>query len=98
MGGPAAGAQTLPGMRSLAWGTSHLLSKDACGQLSGPDSLDIEGGLRSRVDHFGASADYRKLCQEFGTTAERVAAARDSLARVKGLARPARGKESSGVS
>jgi transketolase len=35
------------------------------------------------VDHFGASADYKKLYQEFGITAERVAAAaRDSLARV----------------
>src|SRR5712691_5305208 len=37
------------------------------------------------VDHFGASADYKKLYQEFGITAERVAAAaRDSLARVRG--------------
>ncbi|HXL17515.1 MAG TPA: transketolase C-terminal domain-containing protein, partial [Streptosporangiaceae bacterium] len=36
------------------------------------------------VDHFGASADYKKLYQEFGITAERVAAAaRDSLARIR---------------
>ena len=36
------------------------------------------------VDHYGASADYRKIYQEFGITAERVtAAAQDSLARVR---------------
>jgi len=36
------------------------------------------------VDHFGASAAYQKIYQEFGITAERVAAAaRDSLARVR---------------
>jgi transketolase len=35
------------------------------------------------VDHFGASAAYQKLYEEYGITAERVAAAaRDSLARV----------------
>ncbi len=42
-------------------------------------------GASIGVDHFGASADYKKLYQEFGITAERVAAAaRDSLARVRG--------------
>jgi len=41
-------------------------------------------GASIGVDHFGASADYKKLYQEFGLTAERVtAAARDSLARVR---------------
>jgi transketolase len=43
-----------------------------------------DAGTSVGVDHFGASADYRKLYQEFGITAERVAAAaRDSLARVR---------------
>jgi len=42
-----------------------------------------EAGASIGVDHFGASADYKTLYQEFGITAERVAAAaRDSLARV----------------
>jgi len=37
------------------------------------------------LEHFGASADYRVLYEEFGITAERVtAAARTSLARVAG--------------
>jgi transketolase len=37
------------------------------------------------LEHFGASADYRVLFEEFGLTAERVAAAaRTSLARVAG--------------
>jgi transketolase len=41
-----------------------------------------EAGASIGVDHFGASADYKTLYQEFGITAERVAAAaRDSLAR-----------------
>jgi transketolase len=41
-------------------------------------------GASIGVDHFGASADYKKIYQEFGITAERVAAAaRDSLARVR---------------
>jgi transketolase len=36
------------------------------------------------VDHYGASAAYKKIYQEFGITAERVAAAaQDSLARVR---------------
>lgn len=36
------------------------------------------------LDHFGASASYQKLYQEFGLTADRVAdAARASLARVR---------------
>ncbi len=44
-----------------------------------------DAGASIGVDHFGASADYKKLYQEFGITAERVAAAaRDSLARVRG--------------
>jgi len=38
------------------------------------------------LEHFGASADYRKLYEEFGITAEAVAqAARASLARVSGV-------------
>ncbi len=41
-------------------------------------------GVSIGVDHFGASADHKKIYQEFGITAERVAAAaRDSLARVR---------------
>ena len=37
------------------------------------------------VDHYGASAAYQKIYEEFGITAERVAAAaNDSLARVRG--------------
>ncbi len=37
------------------------------------------------LEHFGASADYQKLYEEFGLTAERVAAAaRSSLARTNG--------------
>jgi transketolase len=43
-----------------------------------------DAGASIGVDHFGASADYKKLYQGFGITAERVAAAaRDSLARVR---------------
>jgi len=43
-----------------------------------------DAGASIGIDHFGASADYKKLYQEFGITAERVAAAaRDSLARVR---------------
>jgi transketolase len=42
-----------------------------------------DAGVSIGVDHFGASADYKKLYQEFGITAERVAAAaRHSLAGV----------------
>jgi transketolase len=42
-----------------------------------------DAGSSIGVDHFGASADYKKIYQEFGVTAERVAAAaHDSLARV----------------
>jgi len=41
-----------------------------------------DAGASIGVDHFGASAAYQKIYQEFGITAERVAAAaRDSLAR-----------------
>jgi transketolase len=43
-----------------------------------------DAGASIGVDHFGASADYKTIYQEFGITAERVAAAaRDSLARVR---------------
>ena len=41
-----------------------------------------DAGASIGVDHFGASAAYQKIYQEFGITAERVAvAARESLAR-----------------
>jgi transketolase len=41
-----------------------------------------DGGASVGVDHFGASADYRRLYAEFGLTAERIAAvARDVLGR-----------------
>ena len=44
-----------------------------------------DAGASIGIDHFGASADYKTLYQQFGITAERVAAAaRDSLARVTG--------------
>src|SRR5690348_7338169 len=43
-----------------------------------------DAGASIGVDHFGASAAYQKIYEEFGITAERVAAAaRDSLARVR---------------
>jgi transketolase len=43
-----------------------------------------EAGASIGVDHFGVSAAYQKIYEEFGITAERVAAAaRDSLARVR---------------
>jgi transketolase len=43
-----------------------------------------DAGASIGVDHFGASAAYQKLYEEFGITAERVAAAaRDSLAQVR---------------
>jgi transketolase len=43
-----------------------------------------DAGASIGVDHFGASAAYQKIYQEFGITAERVAAAaHDSLARVR---------------
>ena len=42
-----------------------------------------DAGASIGVDHYGASAAYQKIYEEFGITAERVAAAaRDSLARV----------------
>ncbi len=52
---------------------------------SGPWRLFVgKAGASIGVDHFGASAAYQKIHQEFGITAERVpAAARDSLARVR---------------
>jgi transketolase len=44
-----------------------------------------DAGASIGVDHYGASAAYQKIYEEFGITAERVAAAaRDSLARVRG--------------
>jgi transketolase len=53
--------------------------------ITGPGRLSMgEAGASIGVDHFGASAAYQKIYQEFGITAERVAAsARDSLARVR---------------
>jgi transketolase len=43
-----------------------------------------DAGSSIGVDHYGASAAYQKIYQEFGITAERVAAAaNDSLARVR---------------
>ena len=43
-----------------------------------------DAGRCVSLEHFGASADYKKLYEEFGITAERVAeAARDSLAAVR---------------
>jgi transketolase len=43
-----------------------------------------DAGASIGVDHYGASAAYQKIYEEFGITAERVAAAaRDSLARVR---------------
>src|SRR5581483_7038023 len=58
-----------------------------------------DAGASIGVDHYGASAAYQKIYEEFGITAERVAAAaRDSLARVRSLAGPRRaGKEKHGV-
>jgi transketolase len=42
-----------------------------------------DAGRSVSLEHFGASADYKKLYEEFGITADRVAeAARDSLAAV----------------
>jgi transketolase len=43
-----------------------------------------DAGASVSLEHFGASADYKKLYAEFGLTAEHAAAAaRDSLARVR---------------
>src|SRR5207248_10708653 len=43
-----------------------------------------DAGASIGVDHYGASAAYQKIYEEFGITAERVdAAARDSLDRVR---------------
>jgi transketolase len=43
-----------------------------------------DGGASVGIDHFGASADYRRIYAEFGLTAERVTAvARDVLGRDK---------------
>jgi transketolase len=45
-----------------------------------------DAGESVSLEHFGASADYKVLYDEFGITAERVAAAaRDSLARVQSV-------------
>jgi transketolase len=53
--------------------------------VTGPWRLFVgDAGASIGVDHFGASAAYQKIYQEFGITAERVAAAaHDSLARVR---------------
>jgi len=73
--------------------------------ITGPWRLFVgDAGASIGVDHFGASAAYQKIYQEFGITTERVAAAaRDSLARVGALAvmgpaRDTQGRESNGVS
>ncbi|HEY2595835.1 MAG TPA: transketolase C-terminal domain-containing protein, partial [Chloroflexota bacterium] len=43
-----------------------------------------DAGASVSLEHYGASADYKKLYEEFGITAEHAAAAaRDSLARVR---------------
>jgi transketolase len=43
-----------------------------------------DAGASISLEHYGASADYKKLYEEFGITAERAAAAaRDSLARAR---------------
>jgi transketolase len=43
-----------------------------------------DAGASVSLEHFGASADYKKLYEEFGITAEHAAAAaRDSLATVR---------------
>ena len=43
-----------------------------------------DAGASISLEHFGASADYKKLYEEFGLTAARAAeAARDSLTRVR---------------
>jgi transketolase len=43
-----------------------------------------DAGASISLEHYGASADYKKLYEEFGITAEHAAAAaRDSLARVR---------------
>ncbi len=39
-----------------------------------------DAGRSISLEHFGASADYKRLFKEFGITAEAVAAAKDSLA------------------
>ena len=62
----------------------RVLVMDAVQIAGSPWRLSTgEAGTSIGVDHFGASAAYQKLYEEFGITAERVAAAaRDSLARV----------------
>lgn len=43
-----------------------------------------DAGRSISLEHFGASADYKRLFQEFGITAEAVtAAAKDSLAGIQ---------------
>ena len=55
------------------------------GRRAGLAALVGDAGECVSLEHFGASADYRVLYEEFGITAERVtAAARASLARVAG--------------
>jgi transketolase len=80
----------------------RVLAMSAEAGITEPWRLFVGGaGGSIGVDHFGASAAYQKIYQEFGITAERVAAAaRDSLARVRALgpARGTQGRESNGVS
>jgi transketolase len=53
--------------------------------ITGPWRLFVgDAGASIGVDHYGASAAYQKIYQEFGITADHVAAAaRDSLARAR---------------
>ena len=65
-----------PGMRAR-------VSVEA-GTTTGWHALTGDTGESVGLDHFGASAAYQKIYEEFGITAERVAeAARASLARVR---------------
>jgi transketolase len=70
----------------------RVLAMDAVQKAgSGPPGITApwrlfvgDAGASIGVDHYGGSAADQKIYQEFGITAERVAAAaRDSLARVR---------------
>jgi transketolase len=59
------------------------------GVATGWEKVVGDAGRSISVEHYGASADYQRLYQEFGITAEAVvAAARDSLHDVEHGARP----------
>src|SRR5581483_2599039 len=59
------------------------------GVASGWEKIVGDAGRSVSVEHFGASADYQTIYQEFGITPEAVAdAARDSMHDAKGGARP----------